>query len=394
MTVFFRPYHDITTAPAPRTSRDEALYSRIEAATGLDITIDKSVDYEDWIEPICMLDAAISAGVEIYILPAIGLREASLNPIAIIEGSKCRDILIGHRLQSDKIAFRYFDFAWPAACDNLTNHYAELKTFFRHAGRKMKLADMPGEKRPQYRKTTAFGSTLNTTYLYDAMVSMGPGGIVVKQVYPIKALPVRSYSIDEETREEDCQNMFTDDIGYHIAHYEGDVGALLVQEKIAMTHETRFFIINGTVVSGAACIEAHTPQQRAKNITGVPATWEVERNSGNFDDRPQDEREDTASLLWDFACQVCEEIRQEAPEFHSYVVDVALGADGKPLIIEFNPASFSGLYANDTSAIFSAILEYSENAPFAGSVPWSPKDLKPKPQSTRNSLHKLLADHK
>jgi hypothetical protein len=388
MTVFFRPYRDITTAPSPRSESDKNLYDRISSATGLDIRIDPDVDYEDWIEPACMLDAAIDAGVEIHILTGQSLRRASLNPVAVINGTPCRNIILGRPLMSDVAEAKFFDLAWPTDCDQIVDHYAELDTFRLHAGRKLMLADMPGDRNLAGSRKPVFKESLKSYPLYTAMTEIKASTVIVKQVYPSKSLPLYAYDIHDDTTPKEAEDMFLDDVGYHFARFEGDPAALLVQEKILMTHETRFFIIDGKVVSGAACIEDHTPQQRPGNTRGLPPVWEVLRNSHNMDARTIDERKKTASMMWDFAVRVCAELAQEAPQLHSYVLDLALNADGDPIIIEFNPAGRSGLYASDTSAIVSAILEYAQNAPSKGAAPWD-KDLHKEPPTHSNVLSRL-----
>jgi hypothetical protein len=372
MTVFFRPCGDITKAPTPRGENDTALYNDLMAATGLTIEIDPSVDYEDWMEPACVLDQAIQSGLETHILPATQLRRAVMNPIVKIAGETCRDILVGRQLKSDPQELQYFDLGWPAACDTMANHYAELETFHRHAGRKLALANMPGDPEGCGDRTVVFGEGLNSTALGDAMASVSPGAVIVKQVYPGKSLPLLTYDLDEAFKPADGDGLFFEDIGFHFARFEGDPAALLVQEKITMTHETRFFVIGGKVISGAACIENHTPQQTPYHDDVLPPHWEITRNSGEMDTREHMDRKRTALAMWNFVHDVCTEIAEEAPELHSYVIDVALGADGKPLVIELNPVASSGIYANNIGYIFDAIVEYAKVAPARKVASWNP----------------------
>ncbi len=243
MTVFFRPCGDITMAPAARCQRDLDLFECIATATGLHIQNDPDVDYEDWMEPACLLEQAIHAGLKISILPALSLREAIANPLVTIEGISCRDMLIGRQLRSDPREMGFFNLGWPAPCDQTANHYAELATFHRHAGRRLALADMPGDPEGRGDRTALFGEGFTSSTLGNAMASLSPGEIIVKQVYPGKSLPLCTYTLDADFTPEQGQSLFLNDVGFHFARFEGDPAALLVQEKITMTHETRFFLL-------------------------------------------------------------------------------------------------------------------------------------------------------
>ena len=375
MTVYFRACGDIQRAPTPRSRADVMLVERIARATGLEISVEASVDYEDWMEPACLLDQAIASGVEIRVLPRERLQRAVTNPLATIAGRPCRDILLGRQLERDPMDSRYFDFGWPVSGETRANHYPELETFHARAGRRIALADMPGDRAAAGDRRTVFARGLSSTSLGAAMAAIAPGTVFVKHVYPAKALPLLTYELDAGFTEDRGERMFLADTEYHFARFEGDPAALLVQERITMTHETRFFVIGGVVVSGAACIEYHTPQQRASRSALLPPIFELGRNSGEMDDRGYVERKATASRLVDFAFAVAAEISAEAPELQDYALDVALGADGVPLVIELNPVSSSGLYASDPARIWQAILARAEEAPHRTPEPWDPADF-------------------
>jgi hypothetical protein len=372
MTVFFRPCGDITKAPTPRSMKDVDLYTYLSEVTELEITIDETVDYEDWMEPACMLFEAIETGLEVLILPRRSLREAVMNPIARIDGRPCRDMLIGRQVETDPMEMQYFDLGWPSANDYLPNHYAELETFQANAGRRLRLADMPGDSSYAGGRTPVFGKGLNATALGDAMAAFAPGSIIIKQVYPGKSMPLVSYDLEPDFKASEGEPLFFDKMGFHFARFEGDPAALLVQEKITMTHETRFFVIDGKVVTGAACIENHTPQQRTQPEDVLPPVWEIERSSGLMDERPYMERKRTAVTLWNFAWDIATKIAKEAPELDAYALDLALDANGEPLIIEMNPAASSGIYANNAELLFEAIHAYAEAAPRQEPKEWNP----------------------
>ncbi len=366
MTVYFRSCGALDEAPTPRSEKDRDLYRYITQRTGIEISIDASVDYEDWMEPVCLLEATLRLGLKIKILPAIDLRRAVLKPIATIEGKPCRDMLIGRQLRSDPMNFMYFDFGWPSKSGELANHYSELASFRRNAGRKLRLADMPGDREGAGDRKVVFPGGANSTPLGEAMLDFANGECIVKQVYPGKSLPLCTYEVGADTTEQDAEQMFFDDVGFHFARFEGDPAALLVQERVQMQHETRFFVINGKVVTAAACIEAHTPQQNRGDLFDL--TFEVDRNKGDIiQSRP------IGKKLWNFAKKVVQEIGEEAPEMQHYVIDLATGADGDPLVIELNPAAQSGLYAVHTKSMMQAIVEAAEAEPSRAPAYWDPE---------------------
>jgi hypothetical protein len=370
MTAYFRPCGDLTKAPTPRSTDDRDLYLELSQLTGLVIEVDPSVDYEDWMEPACMLREALELRLEVMILPPLQLRRAVMNPIALIPGVSCRDILIGRQLKSDPMEFQYFDLGWPAAGEQKANHYAELETFFARSGRRMQLADMPGDRASAGDRKAVFGRGTSAKTLGAAMADLAPGPVMIKQVYPGKSLPLLSYTLEEGFEASDGERMFFDDVGFHFARYEGDPAALLVQERVTMTHETRFFVIGGKVISGAACIEHHTPQQTPYHDDVLPPVWEIARNSGQMDERDLGSRKSTAREMWSFAWDVAAQIAAEAPDLTAYTLDVALGADDRPLVIELNPAAMSGIYANNATKLMHAIHDLAEQTPVRGYEEW------------------------
>lgn len=365
MTVYFRPCGDLECAPEPRSDADRAFYARLSAATGMEIHIDPSVDYEDWMEPACMLEAAVSAGVEVAILPRKALKQAMAEAVIINRGAACPDMLIGRQLSADPYALSSLGFAWPHACNDRANAYAKLEAFTAHAGRKVQLAHMPGDAEMAGPQSAPFGKDWGTTTLGEAMLGFAGQDCLIKQVYPAKSMPIITLQAEAHMTPQEAESLFFEEMGFHFARFEGDRDALLVQEIVPMTHETRFFVVDGTVVTGAACIEAHTPRQSPGNGCVLPDLFEVKRNRGEMRRDPE-----AAEVLLAFAQGVADRIAAETPDLPHYVLDCALGADRKPLVIELNPIAQSGLYAIDASRLFNAILETAE------------RDLKPAPDSS------------
>jgi hypothetical protein len=51
-------------------------------------------------------------------------------------------------------------------------------------------------------------------------------------------------------------------------------------------------------------------------------------------------------LLLPFARIVIGQLRDEAPELQNYTLDVAVGADSRPMVVELNSTLNSGFYAS------------------------------------------------
>lgn len=131
-------------------------------------------------------------------------------------------------------------------------------------------------------------------------------------------------------------------------HLEGRPDGFVVQDVTEMLYEYRLFVVDGEAVTGAGCIVEHTP---ADNV------------GATFDDRVQRIRYESPivrdaqvrDLLVSFGRMVAAEIADEAPELTDYSLDVALGADGAPLVIELNGIRNSGLYASRPELITQAM---------------------------------------
>jgi hypothetical protein len=116
-----------------------------------------------------------------------------------------------------------------------------------------------------------------------------------------------------------------------------------------MTHETRVFVVGQGVAGAAACIERHTPLVNAHDRQ-FPDLFEMERNGGREWIDPEASR-----LLQAFAEIVVAQIAAEAPDLRSYVLDLALDAERRPLMIELNPIGDAGLYGAPAHRLFAAV---------------------------------------
>lgn len=131
---------------------------------------------------------------------------------------------------------------------------------------------------------------------------------------------------------------------------EGQRDSLLAQEAIDMQWEYRLFVVDGTLVTGAGCIEEHTPLDR---IAGVAFDTRVRRHRGHLGGTPSDieDRPDLVHSLLDFGLEMAEE------HGGTTVIDVALNAaTGTPVVVELNDLPNSGLYASDHWATTRALI--------------------------------------
>lgn len=127
------------------------------------------------------------------------------------------------------------------------------------------------------------------------------------------------------------------DIGLAAVHMGG---SSLLQERVDMTDETRFFVVDGAVVSGAPCVCEHTPLDRDA----------LARHGALASDSPY------APALAERARDIAEALAAEG--VRDCVLDLYRNAaTGEIGVVELNPINASGLYANDPAAIFPALVD-------------------------------------
>jgi hypothetical protein len=123
---------------------------------------------------------------------------------------------------------------------------------------------------------------------------------------------------------------------------------LLVQEHVQMTYEYRLFVVDGQVVTGAACILWKTPLDNTALYDPVM----IEHRGDSHLAGPQ-----MSNLRLDqylaFASEAVDQL-----EGGTFVLDVAM-VDGQVGIVELNPMRLGqvGLYAADVPALVDAVLD-------------------------------------
>ena len=366
MTIFFRPCGDLSVAPEPRSDADAAFLSWLSERVGIAIRTSPDVDYEDWMEPARMLEAALILGHEVHVLPRAQLAEAIGAPVAAIPGTPTPHMLIGRRIRSDEVDAMRLDFAWPDPRTNMAAHYGEMDSFRAYAGRRVKVCDMPGEKAPRSAFSSAHSPESGDAA--EAMLAHRGGSCFVKQVLPIKSFANMIIPVPANATRDVCASLLADRLGYHAARMEGERDALLVQDLVSMTHETRFFVVGHEIVAAAACIESDTPvppsdwarAQALSGYTTIPRPiddaqilaprFEVDRNGGTIVSAPE-----VASEMLFHVDTFVADFAEDQPDMASYVMDVAL-IEGQPKIIELNPISDAGLYGIQALTLMDAMV--------------------------------------
>ena len=170
----------------------------------------------------------------------------------------------------------------------------------------------------------------------EALRAQGCGALALKLVDgPVKAYPVEFLTANELPNEDFLL----------AALHQG--GRTLVQEKVAMTQETRFFVVDDAVVTGSECVLEWTPLARAGLPVGdgIATRANVELAA----------RMNVAARAFAIA------LSSHAPKFSpNYVIDLYYDPARDVVgVVELNPILASGRYASDDEAITRALVAWS-----------------------------------
>jgi hypothetical protein len=320
---------DAETPPLAGGSVLESLERRVAAANALlaaaGVVQETSVDHldlEDWAEAACRY--------------AYAARFAKKREFALIS-----EIASVNSKTIDLRAFTTREESFFGAPANLiaaarSTPYATTDTYARHAGRRFVVCrnDEEDDRLAAY-PTLSEGIGMAREWPSSQLAWKQIDGR--PKAYPIAFMP--------------NDGSLSRSVGFN-AYAAG--GRSLLQERVKMTFETRFFVIDGEVISGAGAVERRTPFERDdKTTTGlVDHMFECVRNSG---------RERAFPTL---AADLEAAARTIAPEFAAdfgfgdFVLDLFInGETGDIGVIETNPISASGFYANDASMIVTKLAE-------------------------------------
>lgn len=212
------------------------------------------------------------------------------------------------------------------------DRYSNWEVFKRHSNRRILHAG--------YNPTEGLSLT-------EAVLQLHTQG--VREVF-IKAAQAKTgiwkFLLPERLNEKKASELIEENLEWAVIRVEGTPDAFLVQESVRMMYEYRFFVVNHEPVTGAGMVAEFTPVN----------------NTETFDPYMRAEKgeivvlnpEQVSSYLR-FVTEIVREMKQENPELHSYVVDVAVTENNEPLIVEFNSLLNSGLYASNPDHVVIAL---------------------------------------
>ena len=297
-------------------------------------------DTEDWVEMAYRLHAAVTSypphSLRVRV-PVYGLTyrwvdattgedlpapTTELPDVGIVLGHHGREHSSGSEIASD---------------------YMLLGTFFARAGRAMEMA----------------GAFTHDDHDIDAAIARLRAGGVGRVFLKARESKMLNLVIEDG-------QVLRDALGggdeWTLIRYEGLRDTFLVQEWVPMRFEYRIFVAGGRPVTGAGSIIEHTP---LFNDGGAFSPLVRERR----DDRAGDHggpvvcRPDVVARFVEFAGVVAAELAAEAPDLRDYVMDVALGSDGEPLVIELNAFENAGFFACRPSVFFGALAGALHTSP-------------------------------
>lgn len=129
-------------------------------------------------------------------------------------------------------------------------------------------------------------------------------------------------------------------------HLEGKPETMLVQDLTPMSFETRFFIVDGKVVTYAGQVEEYTPL----DFDSAKLPMREKRGEETSEVVDSAYTRDIAAKLKVFAEKVAHE------HGGTLTIDIAINDNtGEPLVVEFNDIANAGLFACDVDKLFAAL---------------------------------------
>lgn len=331
---------NLLTRPAPygypETAETRRLTALWEKHVG-PVPMSEYGDFEDFFEQAVRLDAAVKN----VSLPGLWL--------TVNGGKEAKNLESGETQPSDKFKNSphyglvsnedfLFNDAPHVVRDAQVDKYWQWDTFQRFAGRDV----IP----------TGFGASIQGRDIMNEIFSLYQQGVdrfFIKETKTKAGLWV--IELSENLTYEEVYKAVDEELEWSLIRNEDKENCFLVQPYMYMRNEYRFFVVNNTFVTGAGCVEEFTPLD---NQTQFDNRMREHRNWQNELVKAQPE---LLSKYIKFAENVVENLASEKPEIGSYVLDVAVGVDKQPMIVEFNSLLNSGLYASQPSRVVAALVE-------------------------------------
>lgn len=290
-------------------------------------------DYEDFYEQAARLEAALQAfGPE-----NVWLHLSSDRATAVNAGTGERrpatelDHLDRYGVQASK---RHQDVDMEQA--RLAGAYYLYQAFLDRAGRRIELC---GLRAPTPSKD-----------LGDVLAGYAAEGstraFVKTTQIKYAAFPVQ---LHPGYKPEEAAGAVFDALDYGAMSLEYGRDNLIAQEFVPMEYEYRCFVVGNNIVTAAGCIEEFTPLDNQ----GYRFDNQLRRN--RQERTPVKPEPAIAGFLTSFAREAVDALALEVPALTDYVIDVALGLGGKPLIVELNSLLNAGLYASQPELVTRAM---------------------------------------
>lgn len=328
------------SSPAVQARKDEllALWSRhVRPVTG-----HGNGDFEDFYEQAARLKAALDAfGPENVWLHLSTDRETAVNAGT---GERRPAVVLGHLPRFGTQPSRHHQEVDMDQA-HLAGDYYRYEAFRSRAGRRLELCgfmpDDPG--------ATDLGNVL------EGFAAEGIRRAFVKTTWvKYAAFPLE---LPEGFTRGDTGRMLYDVLDYGVMNFEGRSESFIAQEFVTMEYEYRVFVVGQKLVAAAGCIEEFTPL----NNNGDRFDNQLRRN--RQEKTPVTAEPAIAELLTGYAREAVAALALEVPALTDYVIDVALGPDGKPLVVELNSLLNSGLYASRPELVTAAMAAERNRVP-------------------------------
>lgn len=302
-------------------------------------------DYEDFYEQAARLDAALKAfGAENIWLTVSQHREGDARNLGTGETRPISDLehLPRYGLQA---SLRHQEVDQAQA--HLAANYYTYEAFLSRAGRRIVVCGYAPEKEGELD-------------LGDVLAGFAADGIR-KAFLKVNLPKYATFPVDlpEGFAPDDASGALYRELDYGAMYLEGGAANFQAQEFVTMEYEYRVFVVGNCAVGAAGCIEEFTPLENS----GDAFDNQLRRN------RREESRVEAepavAGILIGFARNAIDALALEVPELTDYVIDVALGADGEPLIVELNPLLNAGLYASQPVRVTEAMALKPTSLPLA-----------------------------
>lgn len=156
------------------------------------------------------------------------------------------------------------------------------------------------------------------------------------------------FPLPEVMTEKEASNLIEENLEWATIRMEGTPDAFTVQSSVRMMYEYRFFVVNHQPVTGAGMVAEFTP---FNNTAASPFNAYMRAERG----KEVSFQPELMEKYLRFVDKIADEMKQENPELHSYVVDVAINPEEETLVVEFNSLLNSGLYASNPDYVVIAL---------------------------------------